>query len=65
MRAKIKVVAKKRDELRDLQFEIQDQCENMDESIELMEAALDKLSELLWYNIERGKWLWWINRNMK
>ena len=47
MRAKIKVVAKKRDELRDLQFEIQDQCENMDESIELMEAALDKLSELL------------------
>lgn len=45
--AKIAVVAKKRDELRDLQHEIQDQCENMDESIELMEAALDKLSELL------------------
>lgn len=47
MRAKIAVVANKRDELRDLQSEIQDQCENMDEAIELMESALDKLSELL------------------
>lgn len=47
LKEKQAVLAKTRDELRDLQDEINDQVENADQANELLDEAIDRLSELV------------------